>query len=344
VHFVNCRKYTTNMYYRRSTDNGSTWSTPQLLKTPYSDPYIAAGAGAQAFVLDVSASGDRLELMRTTNSGATWSGPTELFSGDAKSDARIVAAAAGWTYATWRQNVSAAPQVFSARSTDDGVSWSSPFQVTDYDSGAASLSSCADRHSGAVIAYSCNRADDYVYSSDGGVTWSTPRALPWTGYALNAVLSDEYDGLHALSIVDQNRVMHFRSAVGAVGWSDTTEVSGFSPGAIRQDPMLAIDDYLNLHAFWVGRESGKKQVYYRRGLGVGGIDDAGRFTRPGTLVYPCPATAGVFLRAHAPGRLITSSGRQSGLLHPGWNDLSDLPRGVYFVLLPNRTSSVIVKE
>ncbi|MEO0081489.1 MAG: exo-alpha-sialidase [candidate division WOR-3 bacterium] len=330
LHFFNCRKYTTNIYYRRSTNNGETWEPAVVLTSPYQEPAYAADDEARAYVLDVNSSGDRVQLWRTTNSGQNWEGPIVVCQG-AKYDAvRVTADHQGRVHAIWRCGTTVG-QVWYARSTDNGLSWSTPYQTTSYDSGATTKGVYSDRSQAIVITFSCNREDDYVVSSNGGLSWGTPRALPWPGLGIEDCWADEYNGLHALGLMSSSRVMYFRGNEAASGWGDTVELTGFPSGAVRQNPMVVIDDDHNVHAFWIGRESGTKQVYYRRGLGVGGAAEPispqpGR----GPRLLPNPARTVVFLPGHDPVQLFNHLGQKVAELHPGTNNISSLPNGLFF--------------
>jgi len=135
----------------RSTDNGATWSAPALLNTNgmtdagedirptlttnNAGVWIAVWNSTDSLGGTAGADND-IFFARSTDAGATWSAPALINTngnGDAGSDEmpRIAADGAGNWVVTWLSNTNlgvdgADYDVFVARSSDNGVTWSAP--------------------------------------------------------------------------------------------------------------------------------------------------------------------------------------------------------------------------
>lgn len=269
------------LYVYRSDDGGLTWPfTRQVFRAPGNGPdkpFLAVDrrtTGPFAGSLYVTFTGFNapplgLQLLRSRDGGATWSGPVPLGTGQGTSPAvgpngevfvtwddyaghilcatsldggvtvrsvRVVANIVqnpsplpptnfrcfsfpttavdvggspyrGRVYVSWSSRAGASSEVFCARSTDNGLSWSTPVRVNDTTVGDQFFQGLAVDEAGTVFASWLDRRDDpanrtyHVYASasyDGGATW-----LP--NWKVSSVASDpggsgwigDYSGLCA---------------------------------------------------------------------------------------------------------------------------------------------------
>jgi hypothetical protein len=333
LHFFNCRKYTSNVCYRRSTDNGESWTPAVVLANYYEQPAYVADNDSCVYMADNFATETSLRLWRTTNSGSNWEGPNVVTSGGTYVAICLACDDQSRVHLAWQQTVSEVRQLFHARSTDNGQSWGTPNQLSSGAANNALIGIYSDRGDNLVLVYSREGTDeDFRVSTDAGTSWGAAKMFPWAGYTIDDCVADQYGGFHAVHLVDGSRVMYFRGSARAAAWSDTVELTGFPPGSVRQNPKIIIDDAHNLHAFWVGRETGKKQVYYRRGSGVGGVEEPARpGAASGTVLCPNPARRSVRLLAAGPASVYDPSGKLVWVLLPGQNDITGLTPGVYLL-------------
>jgi hypothetical protein len=201
----------------RSADNGATWSAPALLNTnaesdagadlqafPATDSqgtWLVAWQSAENFGGLTGSDGD-LVVARSTDNGATWTGPALLNSTgttDSASDGlrQFLTDEAGTWIATWNAQGDLGTgagedgDAFFSRSTDDGLTWSSPALLNANgatDSGYDVGTNVATDRNGTWLAVWSSREDltggsssDFdvflAVSTDDGVTWDGPALM-----------------------------------------------------------------------------------------------------------------------------------------------------------------------
>jgi len=129
---------------------------------------------------------------RTADRGANWSTPLNVTGGSENtawatrpeiafgfSGLFITFVKPGWNGTTWSN------QIWLTQSTDFGLSFSTPVQLTDSTANQFHPSVAAAHGTDAlVIAFTFDWGSDtdvfFTSSTDGGTTWSTPNTLPWT--------------------------------------------------------------------------------------------------------------------------------------------------------------------
>jgi len=188
----------------RSSDDGATWTAPQPLNANAatdsgSDGYPPVvkndGSGVWLAIwpsddsLGGTVGGDLdLFVSRSTDQGATWSGPVVLdpqAASDAVDDREISLAFGGGVYgAIWQSSDGADQEIKFSRSTDGGESWSPPQALTanSWDDTRPVLAT--DGQDRWVAVWESNEGivggeGDLLTSrsSNGGVTWTSPAIL-----------------------------------------------------------------------------------------------------------------------------------------------------------------------
>jgi cysteine-rich repeat protein len=161
--------------FSRSADGGQTWSAPATLDTGVSPVVVSGGS---SFVVVSSLGGD-LYAARSAD-GATWTTPALIATSGG--EVEVGSDGNGTIIAVERFD----DGIEAVRSTDEGVSWSSPQTVLSLPGSQCIPTDVAADGSGGwlVVCYTNGAdvlgsgADDAdivaVHSGDGGATWSTP--------------------------------------------------------------------------------------------------------------------------------------------------------------------------
>jgi hypothetical protein len=194
------------VFFRRSVNGGLTWSFPPTTVDPMAgsdtraerEVTLAAGGGSTWIAVyqsrDTAGSPDAdIRLARSTDGGATWS--TQYLDPNAGSDVRedtepfVATDGAGTWIVIWTVRETGADpdfRPFTARSTNDGVTWSAPAPLTS-DAPLPSFPVPAPQlaYAGAgvwVATWTSVPVEPYdsvlvARSADGGATWSPPTGL-----------------------------------------------------------------------------------------------------------------------------------------------------------------------
>jgi hypothetical protein len=329
-----------------SSDRGRTWRTACLPMPRWSSldepPSVVFDAGgdlvAMAPYYDTMGSGSRVSAHRSTDGGATWSVIGEAFrpyfGGDGfvadvflSHDAGTKSPYRGRLYATMIDSARNDPTrlVRLAVSTDNGARWSvqraSPFYDA-FDQGLVDAPALAIGRQGALyLSYRlCTNVDEYpfclstpfdvmlVSSSDGGVTWSTPRrvqqmvaapvdhgdlGLPNTRSTIEyrpmlaADASAAAFGGRLYSVVSSYtagrlQIMLSRSDDGGAQWSEPVPVSPVAGVHDQFMPSVSVNDLGQVAVGWLDRRNDSGNVKYQPVAAVS-VDGGQSFSAPVVL-------------------------------------------------------------
>ena len=212
-------------WFASSADNGVSWSPARMIYDPGEINQTIAnqiaiepdGTLVDVFLLihnvqnNHKSRGYNVAVMRSTDHGASWSNPViidklvpatirtpgdglPLRTGNIAPDIAIDART-GATYVTWQDAATGTGVIYLAKSTDGGLTWSSPQQVSDSPAGVSAFTPAVDvNRSGAIgVTFYDFRNDtpdtataltDYWIrtSTDGGATWAASQRVTPTSF------------------------------------------------------------------------------------------------------------------------------------------------------------------
>lgn len=330
------------IYYRGSTDGGTTWGSDTRLSTDpgnSSNPSIAA-SGSQVLVVwhDDRDGNAEIYYDHSTDYGATWSGDMRLTNDSHTSQWPSVAVAGAMVRVVWRDDRDGNLEIYYKRSTDGGASWGSDTRLTTalLDAGPPSIAVTgnpvhvvwADPRDGNPVIY-------YKRSTDGGGTWSDDLRLtsdtnnsdrPSVAVAGNVVHVVWYDTR------DGNREIYYkRSTDGGVSWGSDTRLTNDSSES--DFPSVATAGSA-VHVVWHDTRDGNYEIYYKRDpTGNPGVEEDHKPQATSYVPAPTIVRGELRLPAYQPAintTLFDMTGRQVMVLRLGANDVSRLAPGVYF--------------
>lgn len=197
--------------FSKSTDHGTTWSTPVKIygKVSWTDKPILATSddGQYVYVAFNGPSGGDAYIARSTNAGATWTQSKVVdstryyfaFDGDVLPNGTVVFSQASISYTGPGASPEGVVQYHAIRSTNQGASWSNVVLDSREIGEACEADGCyADYYLGhAVVSADANGALVYLHdgattaggpqtvwaqrSTDGGATWTAPVAISSSG-------------------------------------------------------------------------------------------------------------------------------------------------------------------
>jgi hypothetical protein len=263
------------IFYRRSKDKGSTWTTKQRLTwTSEGALYavITADSSGPIYMVWGSAPSDNSDLYfkTSTDAGGTWSSGQRFTwtSGYSYAPAIAVDSPDG-LQVVWQDDTPGNSEIYTKKTSDAGATWSTNQRLT-WNSGDSRLPDIAVDSLGHihVVWYDDTPGNDEIYykrSTDGGATWSTSRNLSLAVGACRepAVAIDPSGDIHLVwhSVTPGDWEIYYkRSTDGGATWSANQRIT-WSPGH-SYAPSISSDTSGNLHIVWYDDKPGNYEVYY----------------------------------------------------------------------------------
>lgn len=178
------------IYYKKSTNSGSTWTSPTRLTWNAGSSWLPAIAVSQSGTLHVvwedDASGNKeIYHKKSIDKGSTWTNPLRLTwtSGETISPA-VTVDGSGMVLVFWSDNSSGNYEIFLKRSIDSGSTWMAPQRMTwtsgetviqkngAYSGGTSTYITWMDSTSGCFEIY-------YTRTIDSGVNWQPRTRMTW---------------------------------------------------------------------------------------------------------------------------------------------------------------------
>jgi len=171
-----------DILFRKSATYGQTWSLAKNLSAnagDSSEPALAVVNGKIFVVWQDATSGNyEIFLRRSTDGGATWKAPQNLSKNAGASQNPKVVSAGAYVYAAWDDNTYGYTEIHFRRSTDSGLTWKTPLQLTT--SLSCIFPALAVMNSNIYLLYWTENGPTlwegfFQKSLDRGVTWAAPK-------------------------------------------------------------------------------------------------------------------------------------------------------------------------
>jgi BNR repeat-like domain len=247
------------IFYKRSTDHGNTWSEDIRLTNTNAqayDPSIAVFDSTVHVVWQDSRSGtwDAVYYKRSTDAGLTWSDDVPLTNSAYNSRSPSVAADSMGVHVTWADERSG-PEIYYRRSTDGGINWSDEqrltfaFQESWYPaitlSGPYVHITWRDWRDHSFEVY-------YKRSTDYGVTWDSTdvRLSGDPNGSYNPCIAASGNFVHVIwwdTRFEPFEIYYKRSTDNGAKWSDDIRLTNDSSGSYNPSIVAA---GANVHVFW----------------------------------------------------------------------------------------------
>ncbi|MFQ5883959.1 MAG: exo-alpha-sialidase [Thermoplasmata archaeon] len=269
------------VFYRRSTDNGVTWSEERMLSDDYlhfsGNPQITVesenvfvvwsdGRGSSAF---------ELYYMNSSDNGETWSKNKALTSDDGfNSEWPQIALNDNVIHVAWGDERIGQYEVYYKNSTDGGITWSEDRRLTYFTLGPDGPTEIDVNQSYIHILfgrYMGNYEVFYVKSEDGGLTWTSPVPLSdldgRNSYGCDLVASGSivHVGLED-SKSGPFEVYYRNSTDNGTTWHPQMKISNSSIDAGQCD--ITVSSPI-VHIVWYDLKPGNRELYYRNSTDMG---------------------------------------------------------------------------
>jgi hypothetical protein len=240
----------------------------------------------------------RTSYRRSTDGGVEWEDVRHLSTPNSiwpRQDASITLFDSD-VFVAWADSRSGTWQIYMARSTDNGASWSDAVCAAS-DTAFIGPSIVADGNT-VIIAYTAleefSRSIRCIRSTDGGVTWSPSQVISESYFAESPSLAISDGTVHVCWYdfsFGNSEIIYRRSTDGGQSWNDLHRLSD-DPGVSNGCTIAASGD--DVHVFWHDYRTGVFDVHYVYSWDGGlhwGMDEPIMVT-PYNCYFPAVAVSG----------------------------------------------------
>jgi len=335
VVWMDGRDGNSEVYYKRSTDGGTTWEADTGLAVDIFQsqrPSIAA-SGSYVHVVwhDARDGNNEIYYKRSTDGGTSWGADTRLTDDSASSELASVAVLVSYVHTVWEDDRDGNREIYYKSSTDGGTTWGADTRLTD-DPDSSLEASVAVSNSGVHVVWYDNRDGNreiyYKRSTDGGTTWEIDTRLtddPAWSYFPSVGASG--DSIHVFwndtRISPTNNEIYYKhSTDGGTTWGIDTRLT--NAPVLSERPSAVVSES-NVHIVWEDRRNGNTEIYYKYSSngGTNWGTDIRLTDDPGNSECPSTAVSGTNI-------------------HVVWDDNRDGNNEIYYKRNP--TGNVVVEE
>lgn len=271
VVWIDNRDGNSEIYYKRSIDQGSSWGSDTRLTNNISislDPSISVSTSEVHVVWEDNRDGNlEIYYKRSTNGGISWESDIRLINDPFDSKVPTISSNGSVVNVFWSDERNGNFEIYNKRSADGGVTWGTDIRLTN-NTGYSVCPSVSVFASALNIVWSDNRDGNYeIYykrSIDWGLNWgqdtrltnnsstSDVPSISTAGSFIHVVWYDERDG---------NREIYYkRSTDQGANWSTDTRITNNIEYSWNPN-IIAVES--SVHIVWHDGRDGNSEIYYK---------------------------------------------------------------------------------
>ncbi len=262
-----------NLYYKRSSNFGETWSPDMRLTTDtfqLSRPVISSDKNTIFIVWEDNRNGNEIYYKKSDDYGLSWSNDTRLTDDPAVSMFPSVFVKNNDIHVVWTdRRVTGNGEVYYKMSTNNGITWSTDLKISnsltsDYFPSISAVNNTIhiiweDRRFNVGTIY-------YRRSTDYGITWENEMRLTFSTPPNNWMPALSVSGINIQIgwIAQQNtgnfEVFNMYSQDNGATWSNINKIT---TGLITYTSSVSISNKNNfVYLTWQDERTGDKEIYY----------------------------------------------------------------------------------
>ncbi|TKJ43464.1 hypothetical protein CEE36_03770 [candidate division TA06 bacterium B3_TA06] len=269
------RNGSSEIYYKRSTDNGETWGDDIRFTNAsggFASPSIAVLGDTIHVVWDDYCDGDQeIYYKRSTDNGETWGDDTRITNASGWSGASSIAVLGDNIHVVWKDLRDGDPAIYYKRSTDNGQTWGADTALTEAENNVLLPCNAVFGNNIHVVWFNYWNKYEIYYkrSTDNGATWgdnirlseddgynSANPSIAVLGDTIHLVWDDWRDGI--------GEIYYKRSTDNGQTWGDNTRITD-NDDKRSVNPSIAVWEG-NIHVVWEDNRDGwTKTIYYKHG-------------------------------------------------------------------------------
>jgi hypothetical protein len=358
VVWVDTRNGNWTLFYKLSTDNGSTWTVDAPLTNPGSLRYpaiAASGLNIHAVWYDYRDGNWEIYYKNSANGGFNWNPDIRLTNQSGWSNDPIIAVTGSIVHIVWSDDRDGNEEIYYKRSLDNGTNWSSDTRLTNAPSNSYNpVVSVSGQYVHVVWHDYRNSGSPEIYykrSVDGGNSWGDDIRLtnnPFDSNNPSVIAAGSSVHIAFNSFRDGNSEIYYKRSVdNGISWEGDTRLT-FNPlGSFASSITVSGSQ---VHTVWYDLRDGNTEIYYKQnpiGNPIGIINISSEIPAGFSLGqnYPNPFNPVTKFKFHLPQFgfvtiiIYDNSGKEvytlvKEFLAPGvyetvWN-ASEFSSGVYF--------------
>ena len=264
------------IFYKRSTDRGTTWAATRRLTWTNSqsfNPVIAADSANNIHLIWEQNCSMNFEIYykKSSNNGLSWSGNKRLtWNSGGSFTPSIGVDSSNHIYVVWSQGLPGNFEIYFKRSTNGGNSWVTK-RLTWNTGTSGNPRIVIDSNDYIHVVWNDDSPGNhelfYKKSINGGSTWTSAKRLTWTSKTSwnPDITADSTGVLHVVwqdDVSGEKAIYYKKSTNNGSTWVGTKRLTWGTDGS--DQPVVASDSVNNVHVLWRKEISGKWYIFYKR--------------------------------------------------------------------------------
>lgn len=258
------------IYYKHSTDGGTTWGADTRITFDSSASRNPCVSASGLFVHVVWGDYNTLDIFykRSTDGGITWGAATRFSNDTAPSWYPCVSVSGSVVHVAWQDGRGGNVNTYYKRSMDGGLNWGADTALTNNNT-TIYLSTPSMSVSGSFVHIIWTNTSDgginHKGSTNGGISWGLDSRVT-NNPAISNAPSVSVSGLLVHVVWSINRDSNFeiyynRSTDGGLSWGTDTRLTN--------DPAYSFRPYISasgtaVHVLWTDNRDANFEIYYKR--------------------------------------------------------------------------------